>query len=159
MRLRNLVPDDYAAIITVLNDWWGGRQMSDMLPRLFFEHFCDTSFIAQAEDDSIAGFLVGFLSQSQNDEAYIHFVGVHPDQRKNGVGKLLYEHFFDVVQQHGRYIVKCVTSPVNKNSIAFHQRMGFVPKANDTKTEEGVPCIENYDGKGESRVVFCKQLT
>ena len=158
MTLRNITSDDYAPIIAVLNEWWGGRQMSDMLPRLFFEHFQDTSFIAQAEDGSIAGFLVGFLSQTQNDEAYIHFVGVHPDQRKNGVGKLLYEHFFGTVQQQGRHVVRCVTSPVNKTSIAFHLRMGFVPKASDTKTDQGVPCIENYDGKGESRVVFSKQL-
>jgi ribosomal protein S18 acetylase RimI-like enzyme len=159
MKLRNITPDDYAPIIAVLDDWWGGRQVSDMLPRLFFEHFRDTSFIALAEDGSIAGFLVGFLSQSHVDEAYIHFVGVHPDQRKSGVGKLLYERFFDVVQQRGRHTVKCVTSPMNKTSIAFHLRMGFVPKASDTRTEDGISCVENYDGKGESRVVFCKQLS
>ncbi len=159
MKLRNITPDDYAPIIAVLNDWWGGRQMSDMLPRLFFEHFQDTSFIALAEDGSPAGFLVGFLSQSQPDEAYIHFVGVHPDQRKSGVGRLLYEQFFDAVQQRGRHVVKCVTSPVNKTSIAFHLRMGFVPKASDARTEDGISCVENYDGKGESRVVFRKYLS
>jgi L-amino acid N-acyltransferase YncA len=75
------------------------------------------------------------------------------------VGKLLYEHFFAEVQQLGRRVVKCVTSPVNKTSIAFHLRMGFVPKVGDTRTVEGVPFVEDYDGKGESRVVFCKQLT
>lgn len=74
-KLRTVTTDDYAPIIAVLNDWWGGRQMSDMLPRLFFEHFADTSFIAQTDDGGIAGFLVGFLSQSQVDEACIHFVG------------------------------------------------------------------------------------
>ena len=158
MKLRNITPGDYAPIIAVLNDWWGGRQMSDMLPKLFFEHFQGTSFVAQAEDGSIAGFIVGFLSQSQSDEAYIHFVGVHPEQRKGGVGKLMYECFFDEVLRRGRHMVSCVTSTVNKNSIAFHLRMGFMPKASTTYLEDGTPYIDNYDGKGEARVVFTKQL-
>jgi GNAT superfamily N-acetyltransferase len=159
MKLRNITPDDYAPIIAVLNEWWGGRQMSDMLPRLFFEHFRDTSLIAEAEDGDIAGFLVGFLSQSQADEAYIHFVGVHPSHRKDGVGRLMYERFVEKVQQRGRNVVKCVTSPVNKTSIAFHLRMGFVPKPSETCTDEGVPYVANYDGKGEARVVFTKKLS
>lgn len=40
MNVRNVQPSDYPAIISVLDEWWGGRKMSDMLPRLFFEHFC-----------------------------------------------------------------------------------------------------------------------
>lgn len=133
--------------------------MSDMLPKLFFEHFQNTSFVAQAEDGNIAGFLVGFLSQSHIDESYIHFVGVHPNQRKSGVGKLMYEQFFAVAQQHGRRVVTCVTSPVNKTSVAFHLRMGFVPTASATCTEDGTPFVENSDGKGEPRVVLCKHLS
>ncbi len=77
MNIRNVRPSDYPPIITMLDDWWGGRKMSAMLPRLFFEHFCDTSFIIEG-DEKIVAFLIGFLSQSRSDEAYIHFVGVHP---------------------------------------------------------------------------------
>ena len=36
---------------------------------------------------------VGFMSQSRPAEAYIHFVGVHPDERGHGLGRRLYEHF------------------------------------------------------------------
>jgi hypothetical protein len=43
-----------------------------------FVHFRDTSFIGEMNDNLI-GFLVGFLSPSVPEEAYIHFVGVHPD--------------------------------------------------------------------------------
>jgi hypothetical protein len=52
-----------------------------------------------------------------------------------------------------------VTSPVNKTSIAFHLHMGFVPKPSETCTDEGVPYVANYDGKGEARVVFTKKLS
>ena len=82
--VRQLRPADHAAVITVIDDWWGGRRMADMLPRLFFEHFTDTSFAAE-RDGELAGFLVGFLSQSRPTEAYIHFVGVHPGERGAGL--------------------------------------------------------------------------
>ncbi|MBP1997084.1 hypothetical protein J2Z66_008762 [Paenibacillus eucommiae] len=39
MHTRSIRESDYLKIITVLNDWWGGRQMTHLLPKLFFEHF------------------------------------------------------------------------------------------------------------------------
>ena len=34
----------------------------------------------------LIGFLLGFFSQLHADEAYVHFVGVHPDFRRLGLG-------------------------------------------------------------------------
>ena len=65
--------------------------------KLFFDHFTDTSFIAEM-DGEILGFLIGFLSQTHPNEAYIHFVGVNPTVRKQSIGKQLYNKFFDVVK-------------------------------------------------------------
>jgi ribosomal protein S18 acetylase RimI-like enzyme len=156
MHIRNIRPADYPSIITVLNAWWGGRRMSDMLPKLFFVHFRETSFIAE-DDAQIAGFLAGFFSQTFADEAYIHFVGVHPDYRGQGVGQALYERFFETVREHNRHIVRCVTAPSNKNSIAFHTRMGFQAEAQETQLD-GIPYYPDYDGTGEHRVLFVKHL-
>ncbi len=33
---RNIREEDHREIIRVVDDWWGGRRMSGMLPRLFF---------------------------------------------------------------------------------------------------------------------------
>jgi predicted GNAT superfamily acetyltransferase len=140
----------------LINDWWGGRQMSDMLPKLFFDHFNDTSFIAE-EDGKIIAFLIGFLSQSHSEEAYIHFVGVHPDHRKRKLGKELYNHFFSKVQSENRNKVRCVTSPVNKTSISYHKRMGFDIEQGD-KTVDGISVKADYDGPGQDRVLFVKEL-
>jgi GNAT superfamily N-acetyltransferase len=98
--------------------------MRDMLPKLFFVHFADTSFVAE-RDGELAGFLVGFLSQSEPDEAYVHFVGVSPDERGTGLGRELYERFFAVARDQGRRRVTCVTSPANAGSLAFHEAIGF----------------------------------
>ena len=39
IRIRNAEPSDYPPIISVINEWWGGRNMADILPKLFFVHF------------------------------------------------------------------------------------------------------------------------
>ena len=156
LEIRNAEPRDFYFVTSVIDVWWGGRQMRDMLPKLFFVHFRDTSFIAEA-DGQIVGFLNGFFSQTFSDEAYIHFVGVHPDYRKHSIARALYEKFFAVTHAHGRNIVRCVTSPVNKTSIAFHLRMGFEIEQGDA-IQDGISVHTNYDGKGESRVLFVKKL-
>jgi GNAT superfamily N-acetyltransferase len=94
--IRHAEPADYASVIGVIDDWWGGRPMAAMLPKLFFVHFRDTSFVAE-EDGRVVGFLCGFRSQTHDDEAYIHFVGVDPSQRGSGLGRELYERFFAAV--------------------------------------------------------------
>jgi ribosomal protein S18 acetylase RimI-like enzyme len=154
--LRPVQPSDYAPIIRVVNEWWGGRAMSDMLPKLFFVHFQETSFIAEKDGERV-GFLIGFLSQTFPDEAYIHFVGVHPAYRKASVGRMLYERFFETVRARGRRVVRCVTAPVNQTSIAFHLRMGFVAEPQSTALD-GIPYAQDYDGPGGDRVVFVKRL-
>ena len=73
-----------------------------MLPRLFFLHFEGTSFVAEDEDGELAGFVCGFLSQTDPEEAYIHFVGVSPEHRGGGVGRTLYERFFAEVRDAGQ---------------------------------------------------------
>lgn len=157
MNIRSIKRSDFSTISAVLNDWWGGRQMADMLPKLFFDHFSNTSFIAQ-KDGEMIGFLVGFLSQSNPDEAYIHFAGVHPEYRKQGIGHMLYRSFFQTVQDFDRSFVRCITSPVNQGSIAYHTKMGFeiVPGNN---MMEGIPVHSDYDGIGKDRVLFIKKLS
>jgi ribosomal protein S18 acetylase RimI-like enzyme len=145
--VRTAEPDDYDRIAPVVDEWWGGRAMIDMLPRLFFVHFRDTAFVAE-DGGELAGFLAGFLSQTRPDEAYIHFAGVSPDHRGRGVGRLLYERFFAVARERARTVVRCVTSPVNERSVAFHRALGF----------DVAEVARDYDGRGGDRVLMVKRL-
>ncbi|MCQ6563794.1 GNAT family N-acetyltransferase [Paenibacillus mendelii] len=156
MKIRNVKSSDFSVISPLINEWWGGRQMSDMLPKLFFVHFHDTSFIAE-KDGVTVGFLVGFLSQSNSNVAYIHFVGVHPEYREHHVGKRLYNEFFNVVKKNNRNIVRAVTSPSNKVSIAYHTKMGFMIENGD-KEVDGVSVFSDYDGINQDRVLFVKAI-
>jgi ribosomal protein S18 acetylase RimI-like enzyme len=105
-------------VIGRVNVWWDGRDMAPTLPKLFFIHFDGTSFVAEDSNGELLGFLCGFLSQTEDDEAYIHFVGVSPEERGGGLGRALYERFFDEAHSQGRNIVRCVTSPVNQRSVS-----------------------------------------
>ncbi|MGG2106849.1 GNAT family N-acetyltransferase [Lysinibacillus pakistanensis] len=156
MEIRSVKGSDYYVISPLINEWWGGRNMSDKLPKLFFDHFTQTSFIAE-KDGKFVGFLIGFLSQTHSNEAYIHFVGVHPEYRKHHIGKHLYNKFFNVVKQNNRSIVRCVTSPVNKVSIAYHTKMGFEIEDGD-RIIEGLSLNTDYDGPNQDRVLFVKKL-
>jgi ribosomal protein S18 acetylase RimI-like enzyme len=155
-QIRPIRPQDYRPVISVIDDWWNGRHMADKLPRLFFEHFTGTSFAAE-HDGELAGFLVGFISQSRPGEAYIHFVGVRPDERGRGLGRQLYEHFFAVVRARGCELVRAITSPVNQGSISFHRKMGFGIEPGDSEVNS-VPVTSGYDGSGHDRVRFVKNL-
>jgi hypothetical protein len=79
-RIRHLSPAGYPPVISVIDQWQGGRPMAGKLPRLFFGHFTDTSFAA-GRDGRLAGFLAGSISQSRPGEAYVHFTGVDPAER------------------------------------------------------------------------------
>jgi len=152
LKIRNSAPSDHRRIIGVLKSWWGGRDLTWMLPKLFLVHFCNTSFVIEKDDDLIA-FLIGFLSPSKSKEGYIHFVGVHPDYRGNGIGRFLYERFFEICNENGRNIVKACTSPVNKGSIVFHKKMGFEISEGDAKID-GVQVTLNYNKPNDSKVLF-----
>ncbi|MFF0746744.1 GNAT family N-acetyltransferase [Streptomyces sp. NPDC004111] len=143
---RAAVPQDFDTVVAVVDDWWG-RPASRDLTRVFVNHFYDTSLVAE-HDGELAGFVIGFLSPSNPHEAYIHFTGVAPDRRRTGLGRFLYERFFDMARANGRTSVKAITSPQNDRSIAFHRALGFVPSAP----------ITDYDGPSLDRVTFRREL-
>ncbi len=162
--VRTPIEDDHVRVLKVLDEWWEGlngpsgsleRQL--LLPRLFFQHFTPGSRIVESVDGAIAAFIFGFLSESDSTSAYIHFVGVHPEYRRSGLGSSLYSAFFSYALENDRRWVHAVTSPENKRSAAFHTRLGFTIKAGDTFFE-GTPIHRDYDGPGKPRVVFTMDL-
>ncbi|NGO68191.1 GNAT family N-acetyltransferase [Streptomyces boncukensis] len=145
--VRTARPADYDTVIGVVDTWWG-RPASRDLTRVFLDHFFDTSLIAEDAEGRLAGFVIGFLSPSEPEYAYVHFAGVAPALRRSGLARELYERFFARAREGGRTAVKAITSPVNTRSIAFHEAMGFTASAP----------VPDYDGPGLDRVVFRRAL-
>jgi GNAT superfamily N-acetyltransferase len=156
IKVRNATPPDHERVISVMPEWWSGRDLSSSVLKVFFIHFNETTFIAEINEE-LVGFLVGFMSQSFNDVGYIHFAGVHPQFRKSGIGRLLFERFYQKCKAKNRTIVKSCTSPVNKLSINFHKKMGFEIESGNGIIDDA-PVTLDYLGKGNSKVLFKKKL-
>ncbi|MFF5716556.1 GNAT family N-acetyltransferase [Streptomyces buecherae] len=184
LTFRQAREEDHAPIVASIQTWWGetrtpeeARELSLLLPRLFLQHFAATSLIVERRTDAeepdaeepgaagpggaagaLAGFLVGFHSPDRPGTAYIHFVGVHPELRHQGVARRLYERFFARAVAAGRQEVRSIVSPANKPSIAFHHSMGFRPEGGDYESD-GVPVHRDYDGPGHDRISFRRVLS
>lgn len=154
--IRNGTPSDHENVIAVMPDWWGGRDFRSSVLKVFFFHFSNTTFIAE-DHGVLVGFLVGFLSQSEEQVGYIHFVGVHPDYRRAAVARTLYQRFFDVCTANNRSIIKSCTSPVNKLSVSFHKGMGFELEPGDGAVD-GLPVTMNYLRLNDHKILFKKKL-
>lgn len=151
--IRPLREDDYPHVIGRLDAWWGGRAMVPMLPRLFFEDFAETSLVAE-RDGEIVGFLVGYDSPGRQAISHVHFVGVAPAWRGEGLGARLYERFIDEARDRGRRRVVAVTSPSNVSSRRFHAAIGFVerPVPGAPARDPGAHTWVAWDGPGEDRI-------
>lgn len=160
LRARPLRETDHLRVVEAVGQWWGtpnAPELSLLLPRLFFQHFTTWSEVVEApEDESLVAFLIAFRSSSQPEIAYIHFVGVDPAHRGQGIAAALYERLFQIARAAGCRWVDAVTSPVNRGSQAFHAALGF--EASGTRIIEGVLAHPDYDSPGQARVALRRAL-
>lgn len=143
--VRGIHKADYDFVVSVLDRWWGGPSRELAHP-LFFWELGHRALIAE-EDDRVVGFLFGFHAEGPPRTAYIHMVGIHPDHRRRGVGKQLYEEFLAHARAGDCEQVKAITNVGHTGSIEFHSALGF------SVTEE-----PDYAGAGRARVVFRRSL-
>ncbi|HUG30960.1 MAG TPA: GNAT family N-acetyltransferase [Candidatus Limnocylindria bacterium] len=150
---------DYPAISRVIDDWWGDRRVDVLLPRLWLQHFNGTSWLAETKTGALAGFLVGFLSPDQLQVAYCHMVATNPNVRRHGLGRALYERFFDDARGGGRTKVVAVTWPANRASLAFHRSLGFEVQAGPgSQNLYGTPARAGYDFDREDRAILVRAV-
>lgn len=75
-----------------------------------------TSFVAEAEDGTVVGFLIGelFIGERGNiwEKAILDTIGVDPDYQNRGIGKQLIYEFIDHLRTLG---VKSVSTLVDKD--------------------------------------------
>lgn len=158
-RFRRPVEADHRYLVGQVDEWWDGRRLHHLLPRLWLQHFTGTSWVAEDAGGALAGFLVGFISPDHPDQAYIHMVATSPNHRRAGLGRALYERFFEDARARGVRRVTAVTWPGNRVSVGFHRAMGFFPDDGPgTQRLYGTPAYPDYDAEGDDRVVFSREL-
>jgi predicted GNAT superfamily acetyltransferase len=158
IEFRRPTEADYPAMVRVINDWWGGRNMDVLLPRLWLQHFTGTSWLAETEDGRLAGFLVGFHSPDWPDVAYCRLIATNPNLRNRGLGRALYERFFEDAERAGRHEIRAITWPGNRASIAFHRALEFEVEAGPgSQNLYGTPAQAGYDFDREDRAILVRR--
>jgi ribosomal protein S18 acetylase RimI-like enzyme len=159
-KISKLQESDFPHISKNLDSWWGGRNMAPMLPKLWFKDFSDTSFVIRGENLKPIAFLVGYISQTDKTKAYVHFIGVDPEHRSEGLGKSLYEAFETKVLDLGANHIEAVTSPANTTSLRFHEAIGFMAQntSGSLVLPTGASGHKDFDGIGEDRVLLSKKI-
>jgi GNAT superfamily N-acetyltransferase len=145
MIIRGITKSDFDYIVAVLDRWWGGPAGERAHPYFFYE-LGEKALIAE-QDGEVVGFLLGFHAPTSPPTAYVHLVGIHPDHRRKGVGKVLYEHFTREARAAGARRIKAITTVGNEGSLRFHEALGFAVHEDP-----------DYAGPGRSRIVFTKDL-
>lgn len=145
METRKITKRDFDEIVQVIDRWWGGP-ISTMAHPIFFYELGDNALIAE-EDGRLIGFLLGFIVFKAPKTGYVHLVGIHPDYRRQGVGRALYERFTEHCRGLGCLRMKAITTTGNEGSIRFHDALGW-------RSEE----VEDYAGPDRKRVVFSRDL-
>lgn len=163
LRLRRPVEADYPGLAARVDDWWDGKVLHGLLPRLWFRHFAGTSWIAEFEavggTADVAGFLVGFISPGQSGRAVIQAVGVHPSHRRTGIGRGLVEAFAADAESAGADAIETLLWPGNRRALPFLAALGFrIDPDADFRPIYGLPAGEGYDFGTEDRARFVREV-
>lgn len=156
MKTRPIEKADFDHIVEVIDHWWGGP-ISTFAHPIFFYELGGQALVAE-EDGRMIGFLLGFVAEAAHVSAvanavpgartgYVHLVGIHPEYRRRGVGRLLYEKFTEACLVAGCDRMKAITTPGNEGSLRFHLAVGW-------KAAED----EHYAGLSRRRIVFTRDM-
>jgi GNAT superfamily N-acetyltransferase len=156
MNVRRMTKADFDRIVEVIDHWWGGPIGTFAHP-IFFYELGDQALVIEQGTDMI-GFLFGFIvpgngpgtppKSDAERTGYVHLVGIHPDYRRRGVGRQLYDRFVVECRSARCVRMKAITTPGNEGSIRFHVALGW-----------NMQDVEDYAGPGRRRIVFTKPLT
>jgi ribosomal protein S18 acetylase RimI-like enzyme len=152
MNVRRIAKGDFDRIVEVIDHWWGGPIGTFAHPIFFYELGGRALVVEQGAE--MIGFLLGFVAPGELAPkgpevrtGYVHLVGIHPDHRRRGVGRRLYDRFTVDCRDALCSRMKAITTQGNEGSIRFHVALGW-------NAQE----VDDYAGPGRRRIVFTKPL-
>jgi GNAT superfamily N-acetyltransferase len=145
MTPRPMTKADFDEIVEVIDRWWGGPIGTFAHP-IFFYELGEHARVIEDRGEMI-GFLLGFITHESVRTGYVHLVGIHPEYRRRGVGRMLYAAFVETCRAAGSQRIKAITTLGNEGSKAFHLALGWDARE-----------VDDYAGPGRRRIVFTKDL-
>jgi len=106
------------------------------------------SFILNNENGDITGYL-SYIEDPDN-EGMVELLNliVIPEYQGKGCGRIMVNHYHDLMREKKFKKSKLVTSPKNVNAIGFYERIGYVKEK----------IIKDYYGPGEDRQLMTFSL-
>lgn len=158
MTIRNARETDFFRCVSIASRAWPEFREREAIFHLLCKFFTDTCFVSEVGWE-IEGFLLGFISQVDRHEAYIHLICVEPSAQRRGVASRLYDDFFKAVRHQGVECVRLTVAPDNVASLAFHTSRGFQPDICGESIEIGsILAAKDYNGPGNHMVPFVLKL-
>ncbi|OEC87124.1 acetyltransferase [Methanobacterium sp. A39] len=159
MKIRSTLEEDFVEIADLAENCSPMETERNSIYHIFTKFFRSTSFVAELPSGELGGFILGFISQENPEEAYIHLLCVDPKMRGKHVGRKLVERFADEAVLKECKKIYLITKPVNWNSISFYKKLGFLEdKSRETINILGTNAVKNYNGMGQHMVVFYKLI-
>jgi len=154
MDITSCTKADYDQIVTYIQEFWGSDRTLNLHHPMFVYELGNSAYIIK-DGNQVVAYLFGLISQTE-PTAYVHLVGVRESYRRRGLARGLYDHFVRFAVIQGCTELKAITTPSNKESIAFHRSLGM--ELTGQLNSDGVQVIKDYAGPGQDRVVFRKTL-
>ena len=107
----------------------------------FLKRNPDTCYIALEKDEIIGVIMVG----SDGRRGYIYHTSVHPNYRKQGIGKKLVDTALDSLLKLGINKVALVVFERNKTGNEFWEKMGFTTRNDIVYRNKALVKIERID--------------
>ncbi len=159
LKIRNTLEEDFVEIADLAENCSPMETERNSIYHIFTKFFKSTSFVAELPSGELGGFILGFISQENHEDAYIHLLCVDPKMRGKNIGKKLVEKFTEGAALKKCKMIYLITKPVNWNSISFYKKLGFLEdKSRETINILGTNAVKNYNGMGQHMVVFYKPI-
>jgi ribosomal protein S18 acetylase RimI-like enzyme len=158
MLIRNAQEQDFMSCVSIARKAWPEFKERESIYHLFCKFFNNTCFVCE-RDGEIVGFVLGFISQVNPSQAYIHLVAVDPSAQRLGLAERLYQKFFNAAVALNAHEVRLIVNPDNSGSLAFHKKLGFqLALSGETIEIDGVLAVKDYNGPGLHMVPFSRSL-
>ena len=154
MNIAQMTKEDFLQIVDDHSKFWDNDLTYQLHHPMFINEFGDNAYTLK-DGQIIAAYLMGFISQTE-PTGYVHLVAVHPDYRRQGLAKRMYQHFISEARKRNCTILKATGHPDNLQTIKFHLALGM--KMQGEPNGEGVNVVKDYLRRGSDRVVFLMDI-
>ena len=158
MAIRLVSEADFTTCIDIAHRTWPAFLEREAIYHILCKYFNNTCFVSE-ENGEIQGFLLGFISQVDSRDGYIHLIVVDSSVQRRGIAGSLYMEFFNTVRQLGTTRVRLTVDPANSASLGFHASMGFRPEILGERIQVGsVWTAKDFNGEGRHMVPFVREI-